>query len=434
MQQKIKLLFDGSFLANAGKKDSSRSGIYFVAYNVLKGLAERSEFEVYIYSEPKALSGVLAFLDTQDIAGLKIAGFYDAADRLLAGKKAESKQLKSFSGAFGKKFFAAFLSGFLTVFVKLKNILTFKKVRNKNYLDNFSVYFSPFKIFPKFIESNHKIKKYLILYDCTPIVCKQIYTKKEDRNTWFSDILFSLTGENHYFAISEATKNDFIKYSDKLKPENISVIPLAASSSFYVDTNQKKSERIRDKYNIPNAKYIVSVSTLEPRKNIIFTLKAFIKFIDKHKINDLYFVLVGSYRPDFADVLNKEICGLEKYQDKIIKAGYVDDADLASLYTNAFALAYVSLYEGFGLPPLEAMQCGCPVITSGTSSLPEVVGDAGIMVNPIDADELMAAYEKLYLDEDYRSSLAKKGFERAKLFTWDKTVSIIINKIKKDIS
>ncbi|MFQ6726808.1 MAG: glycosyltransferase, partial [Alphaproteobacteria bacterium] len=88
-------------------------------------------------------------------------------------------------------------------------------------------------------------------------------------------------------------------------------------------------------------------------------------------------------------------------------------------------------YEGFGMPPLEAMKCGCPVITSNNSSLPEVVGDAGIMIDWDSDEQHITAYEKYYFDKKYRDSMAKKGLERSKQFSWDKTVDIIINDINK---
>ena len=104
------------------------------------------------------------------------------------------------------------------------------------------------------------------------------------------------------------------------------------------------------------------------------------------------------------------------------------------LYINAECFVYPSLYEGFGLPPLEAMQCGTPVITANITSLPEVVGDAGIMINPYNDSELLEAYSKMYFNEKLRNELSKKGIERAKQFSWSKCTNIMINQFYKDLN
>ena len=118
----------------------------------------------------------------------------------------------------------------------------------------------------------------------------------------------------------------------------------------------------------------------------------------------------------------------------IIKAGYIDDEDLSILYSNAEWFVYTSQYEGFGLPPLEAMQCGCPVITSNNSSLPEVVGDAGLMIDWDSDEQHIEAYEKYYFNKVLRQENSLKGIERAKLFSWEKTVDLMVEQMRKAIS
>lgn len=108
-------------------------------------------------------------------------------------------------------------------------------------------------------------------------------------------------------------------------------------------------------------------------------------------------------------------------QNDVIFTGYISDGDLPALYNAADLFVYPSLYEGFGLPPLEAMACGCPVITSNTSSLHEVVGDAGIMVDPYDVDRLADAMHKVLSNDGLREDMIKKGLERAEMFSWEKT-------------
>ena len=151
----------------------------------------------------------------------------------------------------------------------------------------------------------------------------------------------------------------------------------------------------------------------------------------KNKINDLVFVLGGGQWDWFIEKLENEIDNLGEYKNKIIRAGYVDDADLAALYSGAQWFVYTSQYEGFGLPPLEAMQCGCPVITSNNSSLPEVVGDAGVMIDWDNDEQHVNAYEQYYFNNDLRRSYAAKGLERAREFSWQKTANLMITEMMK---
>ena len=120
-------------------------------------------------------------------------------------------------------------------------------------------------------------------------------------------------------------------------------------------------------------------------------------------------------------------------ENLVINLGYVDDNYVYDLYENAMMLAAPSLYEGFGLPVLEAMNAGCPVITSNISSMPEVIGDCGIQINPQSDEEMIQAYEKMYFDDDFRALCRKKGFERAKEFSWKKCANIMYEQFCKDL-
>ena len=189
---------------------------------------------------------------------------------------------------------------------------------------------------------------------------------------------------------------------------------------------------MRKKYHIPaDKKYLFSLCSLEPRKNLIRSVRTFIKFIQKNKIDDLVFVLGGSSWGGFIERFDNEVPEYAEYKNKIIRAGYVDDEDMNALYSNAEWFVYTSQYEGFGMPPLEAMSCGCPVITSNNSSLPEVVGDAGIMIDYDSDEQHIEAYEKYYFDEKLRKKMAEKGLKRSKLFSWDKAAAIMAECFKK---
>ncbi|MDZ7935437.1 MAG: glycosyltransferase family 1 protein [Emticicia sp.] len=189
---------------------------------------------------------------------------------------------------------------------------------------------------------------------------------------------------------------------------------------FYQETDKEKIADTLKKYNIPaNSKHLLSVSTLEPRKNIERTIRAFLKLIQQEHINDLNLVLVGTKGWQF-DGIFEEIKSNPALKERIITTGFVADGDLAALYSSAIGFVYPSLYEGFGLPPLEAMQCGTPVISSTKSSIPEVVGDSGILVEPTDETAISAAMLKFYQNENFRNELSQKALLQATKFSWER--------------
>jgi len=274
-------------------------------------------------------------------------------------------------------------------------------------------------------------KNYLMLYDMIPMLLPQY------KNTsWMEDILNFI--KNHaddrswrYFAISQNTKKDFLKHIPGLPEESITVIPLAADGKFYRENNISKISGTKAKYGIPaDKKYILSLCSIVPHKNILMACKAFCAFIKKHGIKDLVFVLAGGANDKFKAVLQHEFTGMEG-SGSIIFTGYTEDCDMAALYSGAEWFVYTSQYEGFGLPPLEAMQCGTPVITSNNSSLPEVAGDAGIMVDYDSLEQHIKAYGDYYFNEDLRKQNAAKGIERAKQFSWEKAADIILQEFRK---
>ena len=248
-------------------------------------------------------------------------------------------------------------------------------------------------------------------------------------NHRFSIIAKYLNKDAYYFCISSYTRDDFLKYyGTQLDEEKMIVTYIASSQNFFPDYNKIKLTVVFDKYKLKyrnNNKYIFSLCNLEPRKNLMFTVKCFIKFIVKHDIQDLYFYLGGSQWNIFIRQLEQEIDNFTIYRDKIVGLGYIEDEDVNILYSNSLFFTYISQYEGFGMPPLEAMQAGTPVITSNNSSLPEVVGDAAIMIDYDSQEQCIKAFEDLYFNEDLRKYYIKKGFERAKLFSWEKTVKIM---------
>jgi glycosyltransferase involved in cell wall biosynthesis len=160
---------------------------------------------------------------------------------------------------------------------------------------------------------------------------------------------------------------------------------------------------------------------MERRKNVEQVIKCFSRLVHEEGIKDLRLVLVGAQGLGYEGILNA-IASFDIPRDSIVLTGYVADEDLAALYSGASGFIYLSLYEGFGLPPLEAMQCGTPVITSNTSSLPEVVGEAGIMVDPTDEDAICQSLLDVYRDAGLRAQMSRDSLDRARQFSWDRCV------------
>ncbi|GAA0129021.1 glycosyltransferase family 1 protein [Methanococcus maripaludis] len=255
-------------------------------------------------------------------------------------------------------------------------------------------------------------KKVITVYDDIPFHFPEYFTKS---TRYRHELLLqkTLNSSDKIISISENTKRDVINHF-KIPEDKIKVIPLAANENFKkVDENE--TSKIKSKYNI-NFPFILYVGTLEPRKNIPSLLNAF--YIIKKQGIPHKLVIAGGKGWKYKEIF--ETIDKLNLQNDVIFTGYVPDEDLPGLYNAADLFVYPSLYEGFGLPPLEAMQCGTPVITSNTSSLPEVVGDAGIMINPYDVDELANKMYEVLTNEKLRKEMSKKGLERAKLFSWKK--------------
>ena len=282
------------------------------------------------------------------------------------------------------------------------------------------------------------ITKFIILHDSIPTMYPQYFPEINNENYWYNRLTQSLNKETHYFCVSSSTKNDYLKYySDVLDEKKLYVTHIAPSQNYFQNYDSLKVHKVFRKYNIKyneSNKYVFSFCSLEPRKNIIFTVRCFIQFLKKNKIENLIFYLGGGDKDNFIDQLESQIENYYEYKDKIIRIGYVDDEDVNILYSNSLFFTYLSQYEGFGMPPLEAMAAGTPVICSNNSSLPEVVGDAAITIDYNNEEACIKAFEDFYFNEELRKEYIKRGLERAKLFSWEKTYKLMSNKIIEVIS
>ncbi len=219
---------------------------------------------------------------------------------------------------------------------------------------------------------------------------------------------------DHILTVSEFTKQDIIQIY-KEKPEKIDVIYNAANESFKVFDESVKKE-IRQKYT-QNQPYFIYVGAIQPRKNLERLIEAFNIFKEKTK-SKYKLLLTGRKAWNFEEIIKSY--AVSKFKEDIIFTGFVNEEELPKLYAASAALCYVSLFEGFGIPIVEAMQCGTPVITSNTSSMPEIAGDAALLVDPYKAESIAFAMEEIQ-NEALSKELIQKGFLQAKKFTWKNT-------------
>ncbi len=246
-------------------------------------------------------------------------------------------------------------------------------------------------------------------------------------------------------AVSQSTKDDLVNIYN-IDPEKIKVIYSGMGDESRIVNSELRILEIRKKYNLPE-KYVLYLGTLEPRKNIVGLIKAFEKLRKNPScslfqgggcisplskgvrgISNVKLVIAGSKGWLYKDIF--KVAKNSSVRNDIIFTGFIEDKDKSILYSNAELFVYPSFYEGFGFPPLEAMMYGTPVITSNFSSLPEAVGDAAIMVNPYNLDELAEAMKIVLADNKLKNLLVKKGFERVKKFNWKKCAEETLEVLK----
>lgn len=214
--------------------------------------------------------------------------------------------------------------------------------------------------------------------------------------------------------LSEFCKRDIAeRYS--IPEDKIVVTYAGVDERFQPSNGSNGNKKVKKKYGI-EGRYILTVGNLQPRKNLVRLMAAYSLLRKARPDIDHKLVIVGKKAWKFSPILAS--ANKSSWSDDIILTGYVDDSDLPDLYRGADVMVYPSVFEGFGLPPLEAMACGTPVIVANRTSLPEVVGDDGILINPYDTEEMTAAMASLLLNKDVRELYGRKGVERAKRFSW----------------
>jgi glycosyltransferase involved in cell wall biosynthesis len=223
--------------------------------------------------------------------------------------------------------------------------------------------------------------------------------------------------------LSEFSRRDIIETYD-IDPGRVFITPLAAPPHFAPVSDGRELQRIRQTFGIAR-EYILSLGSIQPRKNLERLIRAYsILRLTRAGKKLPQLVLAGKRGWLYDDVLRT--AAEHDVDQDIIFTGYVDERDLPTLYSGAVCFVYPSYFEGFGLPVLEAMQCGAPVIAGNQTSLPEVVGDAGLLIDPFDEKELAQAIARVIDNPDFRSQLSVKGLARAKTFNWTTTARLTL--------
>jgi len=277
-----------------------------------------------------------------------------------------------------------------------------EEIEIAHFTNNFVSFFKP-------------CKTVVTIHDMTPFVLPEDYSLFHRK--WLKYFFRKATRlADVIISDSENSKKDLVSVFN-ISPEKVNVIPFGIADEFFRKRDDTLKKKIRAKYSVGD-RFILNVGTLHPRKNIERICLAYKKLREGKNISHKL-VIVGrggwSYKKFFNLPERLELT------DEIIFLGNVPQEDLPVLYNSAEVFLYPSLYEGFGLPVLEAMACGIPVVTSNTSSLPEVAGGAAILVDPYNVNEIVSALYDLLTDKNLQRDMVDKGLERARKFSWDRT-------------
>lgn len=281
--------------------------------------------------------------------------------------------------------------------------------------DTLDVFFSPTHYAPPFIKCPEVISILDVSYKHFP----EMFKKKDlYKLSWWGK--YSVKKAKKIITISVNSKDDIIKEYD-VQPQRVEVIHLGIKD---IIDSKMKTDKVFDKYRIPSS-YVLFVGTLQPRKNV----KRLIQSISLLKNKKVHLVIIGKKGWMYEEILSTP----EKFDlsDRVTFLYEVTNEELSVFYKNAECFVLPSLYEGFGLPVLEAMQYGCPVITSSTSSLPEAGGDAALYVNPEDVVDIAAKIDEVLESKILRDRMVKLGHEQVKKFSWEKAAGEVLRVLEE---
>jgi glycosyltransferase involved in cell wall biosynthesis len=282
----------------------------------------------------------------------------------------------------------------------------------------------PLLPFPATVQADRRLKKFVSIHDFMLYLYPGYFGRAHQ--PYFERVRQSLTETTFAFCTTEWVRADILRLT-AIRPERIFLAPPAADRRlFYPVGDPAVLAAVRNDLGLPETPYFLALSAPDPHKNFGHLIHCLAELAQAGELPDHNLVIVGrnnARHPLVREALARHP-GLAR---RILTPGFVPDEQLAALYSGATAFLFPSLAEGFGLPPLEAMQCGVPVIASNTTSMPEVIGDAGLLLPPTDVDAWCQAMLKVAGDAGLRAALARKSIERAALFSWERYITATIH-------
>jgi glycosyltransferase involved in cell wall biosynthesis len=284
-------------------------------------------------------------------------------------------------------------------------------------------------LYPNFLRwpvLNRKTKTIVIIHDLSFIYFPQ-YANPINLSDTTRFVPRAVKKASHIMTISLNSRKEIMDYF-KVPASKISIVSPAVDTNFFYKRPASEVNKVRAKYKLPKH-YILYEGTIEPRKNIEGLLAAY-EQLDEGLQSKYGLVLAGGKGWQDGGI-TQAISRLKRKGLNIVQTGYVPDEDAPAIFSGAAIFTFPSHYEGFGIPPLEAMACGVPVISANNSSLPEVIGNAGILVDINSQTELTSAIEKLLKDEKLQKDLINRGYQQIKNFSWDKSAGQLKQALEK---
>jgi glycosyltransferase involved in cell wall biosynthesis len=275
-----------------------------------------------------------------------------------------------------------------------------------------------------------RIKRVVAFHDMTFYLFPKLH--QGIKKLYFKTLIpLSARKSSAIITVSESTKRDMLSRFKFLEPEKMRVIHHGVDLFKERENDLEHAwEKISGKHSLSEQEYFLFVGTLEPRKNIIGVIKAFHHMRQTDKMYEKYKLVIVGKKGWFYDEIFETV-KKQHLEDLVVFTGYVSEEQKQALLLKAFLFVYPSFYEGFGIPILEAMAAGVPVITSNVSAMPEVAGDAALLVNPNHWQEISMAMLKLLSEQSLYEKLSQKGLERARKFTWEETANKTLDLFEK---
>jgi len=275
------------------------------------------------------------------------------------------------------------------------------------------VYHAPHYVLPVAV----RCRSVVTIHDCIHLMFPQ-YLPNRAAHAYARGAMWSAARRSdRILTVSEASKRDILHFFN-VPPEKISVVYNAIDERFWIEPPEEEVERVRERFQL-HQRFVLYVGGIKPHKNLVRLIEAFAE-LRKGEFEELKLLIIGD-EISKAPALRRAV-HIHKLHKHVRFLGFLPDETLAALYRLAAVFVFPSLYEGFGLPPLEAMASGTPVVTSNVSSLPEVAGDAAVLVDPYDPHAIADGIYRVLTDEQLRKDLRHRGVARAGMFSWEQSV------------